>query len=413
MRVTPIVAVLIVPTVAQANAQESFFERNRYTAVTERSQPEFDPVSVRVGAFDVQPELGLEAGYRSNLFATNTNEVDDTFIQVDPVVAARSNWSRHELSARIAASSVNYSDTGSEDYTNFGADAAGRLDLGTATNLTGTIGYENNNEPRSAAATVPNASKPVEYTKFGGSAGIEHDMGRIQLRGRISSNDYNYDDVSLIGGGTQDQDYRDHTENELYARASWAVERDWAVFAEGSVVDRSYDQQVVGQPNRDTEGLIGRVGVNFELPQLIRGDIAVGYQSFDYDDPTISDVDGLSVNATAQWFVTQLTTVTGAAERRVVDYGIINSPGTVFTGVSVGVDHELKRNIVIGGRLGVENYDFQNVNRSDDRISVGGNATYKLNRNVWLNSRAEYIDQDSNVQPFKDTRVLIGLTLFP
>ena len=69
-----------------AQAQDSFFDRNRYVSVTERPQPEFDPVPVRLGAFEAQPRLRVGAGYRSNLFASTTDETGDSFGVIAPSV---------------------------------------------------------------------------------------------------------------------------------------------------------------------------------------------------------------------------------------------------------------------------------------------------------------------------------------
>ena len=396
-----------------ASAQESYFERNRYTSVTERAQPEFDPIPIRLGQFEARPELDAEVGYRSNLYATSQNETEDTLIVLRPSVTAQSTWSRHDLGFRLNANSVNYADNNDESYIDYGAQVFGTLDVSSQTAVSANVSFNEKNEPRSAAASVVNAQEPTQYQTFAGSLQANHETGRLRLRGRVEATDFDYDDASLIGGGTRDQDFRDHTETVTSARVSWAVERDWAVFGEASYVDRSYDQQTPGSVDRDTEGVIGRAGVNFELPMLIRGDVAVGYQSFDYADPAIDGVDGASVQANAQWFPSQLTTVSASAERRVTDPGLVDSPATMLTSLGVGVDHELKRNIIVGGGIDFANFDFEGIDREDDRYTIRLNSTWKLNRNVWLSGQVEHADQDSNVQSFTDDRVVVGLRLFP
>lgn len=410
-------ATLVLSCVAMqsyANAQESYFERNRYTAVEDRAQPEFDPLPVRLGQFETRPELDLEAGYRSNLYATSQNETEDTFLVIRPSITGRSIWSRHSLGFRLDANSTNYSDNSDESFVSYGTEVFGTLDVSSATAITANVGYDQNNEPRSAAASVVNAKEPTEYATFAGSLEATHETGRLRLRGRVSATDFDYDDVSLIGGGTRDQDFRDNTEVVTAARVSWAVERDWAVFGEASYVDRSYDDAATaGRVARDAEGVIGRAGVNFELPMLIRGDVAVGYQSFDYEDPIIEDIEGTSIEANAQWFPSQLTTVSASAQRRVTDPGLIDSPGTMLTSLGVGIDHEFKRNIVFGAGIDFANFDFEGINREDDRFTINVNSIWKLNRNVWFDAKVEHVDQDSDVQSFTDDRIMVGLRLFP
>ena len=397
-----------------AFAQETYFERNRYTAVTDRTQPEYDPAPVMLGQFETRPELDLEAGYRSNLFATSQNETEDTFLVARPTVSGRSTWSRHSLGFRLSANSVNYSDNDDESYTDYGAQVFGTLDMGSSSAVSATVSYDKKQEPRSAAASISNAAEPTEYEALGGQLEATHETGRMRLRGRVGVTDKDYQDVPLVGGGTRDQDFRDNTETITSGRISWAVERDWAVFGEALYVDRSYDEAAApGIVQRDSEGVIGRVGVNFELPVLIRGDVAVGYQSFEYDDPLIEDLEGASIEANAQWFPSQLTTVTASAQRRVTDPGLIDSPATMLTALGVGVDHELKRNILVGAGVDYANFDFEGINREDDRFTINLNSTWKLNRNIWLDAQVAHIDQDSDVQSFTDDRVVIGVRLFP
>ncbi len=409
-----LVAVVTSPVAFDAIAQDSFFERNRYVAVKDRPQPEYDPVAIHVGAFDVNAELDATVGYRSNLFATDQNEVSDSFLGIRPVVDAVSTWSRHELGLHLEANSVSYADTDSENYTTYGTRAFGRIDAGSDLDLVGSASYEQNSEPRSAAARVANAGEPVEYSRTGAEVGADYEAGRLALRGRLSANDFNYDDVALNGGGSQDQDFRDNVETVASLRSSWAVKRDLAVFAEGKYITRDYDAPVAPNTlNRDADGYVIRGGANFELPALIRGDVAVGYQSFEYDDPTFSDVDGLSVEGNVQWFVTQLTTISANAIRQVIDPGIVNSAGATQTGLTVGVDHELRRNLIIGARADYAGFEFEGIDRDDDRYAVAVTTDWKLNRNLWLNATAEHINQESNQQPFSEDRLTVGVRIFP
>jgi uncharacterized protein (PEP-CTERM system associated) len=155
------------------------------------------------------------------------------------------------------------------------------------------------------------------------------------------------------------------------------------------------------------------VGTDFELASLLRGDIGVGYLQSEYDDPSFTDVDGLSIDGNLQWFVSQLTTISAAARRSVIDPGLATTSAAIDSGVSVRADHELRRNVIINGQVRFTNFDFENIDRDDDRYSVGAGATWKLNPNIWIDGSYEYTDQSSNVQDFSENRFLIGFRIFP
>lgn len=417
----PLAASLAVSTSflgAQAQEDDSFFARGRYTAVAERQQPEFDPEPLRAGAWQYRPELEAGIGYTSNLFATTDNEVDDFFGVLAPRLNGRSDWTRHELGFDLFARHTEYFDTGDDSNTAYGASANGRLDVNSRFSLTGGARAETFFEPRTAISNLPDALEPVEANRVGAEVGGNYEFGRVQLRGRIGIDTYDYEDVQRRSGGTADQDFRDRDETVGTLRAAYAFERDWAVFAEARLIDRSYDNNTVtGETetpfNRDSQGTVFLIGTDFELPVLLRGEFAIGFQSFEYDDARFSDVDGLSVDARVQWFVSQLTTLTADANRSVIDPGLFGEASATETRLALRADHELLRNLILFGQIGMANYEFENLNRDDDRFDLGAGLTYKLNKRAWVETAYRYVNQDSDVQDFTDNRLTVTLKLFP
>jgi len=397
-----------------AIAQDDYFVRDRYTSVQERAQPDYDPVPIRLGAFEADPELRAGVGYRSNLFAEGNNEVSDGYFLLAPSVGVQSTWSRHEVGAQVRAEHREYIDTGNESSTDLGVRVFGRADATSQLNFTGSVFADETYEPRSSAARVLNAAEPVEVKRIGFDTGANYEQGRLQLRAKASAERFDFRNVPLNGGGTQDQSFRDNDELRLSVRGGWAVQRDWAVFGEVVRIDRDYNREGNATAlDRDATGTIVRVGTDFELPALLRGDIAVGYQNFEYDDARVSDVDGVSIDGQLEWFVTELMTITGNASRRVVDPGLLTSTAAAQTSVGVRADYELRRNWLVHGGLDFANYDFESIDRSDDRVGVGVGTTWKLNRNAWLDASYRFVNQDSNVQSFDDNRLLVAIKLFP
>ena len=397
-----------------AQGDEDFFIRDKYEAVTERAQPEFDPLPVRVGAFEARPQVGFSAGFTDNLFATTANETDDSFVGIAPSVDLDSTWSRHALGINATLDHLEYSDISSESRTNFGFGADGRIDASNAVALFGSFRVDDLTEPRSNIASLQNAAEPVEFSRIGGEAGVRYESGRIQLRGAIGLETFDFDDIELDGGLIQDQDFRDRDETTISGRFAYAIERDWALFAEAVRTENDYDPpNIFNAFNRDSQGTALRVGSDFELASLLRGDIGVGYQQYEYDDPAFEDVDGVSVVGNLQWFVTQLTTISGNAQRNVIDPGLVLSNAAIETTASARADHELRRNVILSGEARFTNFDFENIDRDDDRFTARVGATWKINPNLWLDGSYELTDQSSNVQDFTENRVLFGLRIFP
>ena len=415
LRLSSLAAISMALATGNAIAQdEDFFVRDKYEAVTDRGQSEYDPEAIRSGSWLIRPELGLTAGATSNLFATGQNEVDDFFINAVPSVSINSDWGRNSLGVRGSIDHIEYGDTSSESRTNYSLGADGSVEASSSLSFFGSLQADDLTEPRSNIASLQNANEPVNYTRVGGEAGAQYQSGRLRVGGSVGVQSYDYDDVSVTVGGlpvSQDQDFRDRDEITSRVRVSYAVERDWALFGEIIHGESEYDQQ--GTVSRDSSSTTFRAGSDFELQSLLRGVIGVGVFNSDFDDPSIGEVEGFSVDGNLQWFVTQLTTVSFGAGREVIDPGLIQTAAAIRTSGSVRADHELRRNLLISGEARYTEFEFENINRADDRWDLRAGATWKVNRNVWVNGSYQLTDQSSNVQDFTDNRLLIGLRIFP
>ena len=165
--------------------------------------------------------------------------------------------------------------------------------------------------------------------------------------------------------------------------------------------------------DRSISGVAFRAGVNFELPQQIRGDVLIGYQTFDSDNPAVSDIDGLAVRANVLWFPTQLTTVRVTAGRDIEDAGPVNAASLVVARVQGQVTHELQRNLLGYVRGGYRDLDFEPTPLTEEEYSLGLGGTWKMNNHAHFSLAYDYTDRSSTVQPFDENRVLLSLRLFP
>ncbi|MEL6568198.1 MAG: outer membrane beta-barrel protein [Pseudomonadota bacterium] len=409
---------------AQAQArdnQSQFFQRDRYEAVQDRYQEAFDPEPVRLGSLVVNSELALGAEYNDNVFAADSDatvdEETDIIVRIAPTVDVRSDLARHAFGARVQVDHREYTDLDSESATNLRGELRGRLDVTREFDVEGTVFASDEVEGRRDANNQAVFAEPVSFQTTGARAVARYTRDRVRLRAIYQTSQFEYDNVPLIAGGEFDLSERDYDAQFLRARAAYAVSPDVAVFLQGELNQRDYDQTVLidgNQESRDSEGFAAQVGVNFELPVLIRGDIAVGILEDDVDSDAIADVDGLSLDANVQWFPTRLTTVTFDASRRVTDSGLVGVGSATAQDFGVRVDHELYRNILLFGEAGLGNRDFSS-DREDDLFDARLGATYKLNKRFHLDGYVQRFSRDSNFtgNDFDQNLVGIALRIFP
>ena len=403
-----------VPAYAQA-LNDSLFKRDRNVSVKERPKPGYTTDGIPAGSFRIQPSLDVQTEFNDNIFATDVNEQSDTIFVIAPSVEAKSDFTRHQLIFGANLRHREYADTGSESNTSYGANIDGRLDVQRGTYINAGTNFQNAREERSAAGLANGALEPIEFevTNFYGEA--VHETGR--LRGSVSAGfgQWNYEDGELAGGLEADQDFRDRDIIDAGVRVDYAISPDTAIFARARYQDQEHDFVVPGGVSRDQNGYILDVGADFDLTNLVRGEIGVGYINRKFDDPLTPDFDGLSYSAKIDWFATPLITVSANGVRSVNASGIVASPAFVDTTLGLSADYEYRRNIIVSASYQHSDQKYRGIDRADKRNIVSAGATYLMNRNVGFSatvSRASLNSDGALAQSdFGVTQLRFGLTL--
>ncbi|MEL7111415.1 MAG: outer membrane beta-barrel protein [Pseudomonadota bacterium] len=418
---------------AHANAQDDFYDRDKYEAVKERAQPDFDPEPVRVGTFVVRSDLTVGVASTDNVFAASGNGADseesDTLLSAAASANARTDWSVHEIGLRGRLGRTEYSDFSDESFNELDVAASGRLDVSRAFNIAGEVSHRDSVQPRANYANGAQLDSPIEFNRSSVRVAANYQSERIRWTNAIRVTESDFDDGLFRDTNTLfEQDFRDNSDVNFTSRLSYAVSPNIAVFGQGTVSQTDYDSArtitdpvtlATTQRVRDSEGYIVAGGVNFETTNLLRGDIAVGFFSEDKEDEAFEDVDGLSVDGNVEWFPTRLTTVTFTAGRRVTDNGLIESPSTLQTSFGANVDHEFSRQVVGSVFANFTEDDYQEIVRTDDYRRLGAAITYKLNKRVHLTGSVQNIERDATITgnafdpSFSTNEIGIALSIFP
>ena len=166
--------------------------------VTARPRPDYDPLGIRAGGFLIYPSTSVSGSYNDNILATDDDEEDDFIFTVSPEIAVRSNFPRHSLNFAVRSDVGRYVDHTDEDFWDFGAAVAGRLDITRNNRLTAAASagreHEDRDDPEDPGADV--TDEPVEYYVYTGALGFEQDFNRLNfgLLGTFDRNDYDEQD---------------------------------------------------------------------------------------------------------------------------------------------------------------------------------------------------------------------------
>lgn len=369
-------------------------------AVQDRPRPEYDPLGMHVGAFDLNATLDLSASSTDNLYAAERgDEQSDVYFTISPSMRLTSNWSRHALEIGAGAAQSEHSDFSSENATTWYLNGLGRLDIDNDTDLTATANVARVVEPR----TNPDAfagAKPTVYNIEGASLTAKHTFNRFQVSATVDRTKYDY---------SNSQNYRDMTQDSFTGRIEAEVSPRIGLVGIATVDHRDYDNN----PGLSSDGHTYMGGVAFHLTDLMLGEVTAGRFDRTYDDG--QKVTGTAINANLEWYVTRLTTLDFTGRRGVQDNGAFAAVPYVDSAYGAYVHHELLRNVLLtaGGEVGTR--DYRGIDRNDDYSSAMVGVDYTLNRRVVLRGRYDRDEVNSTgadrYRDFTVNTVTLGVSL--
>jgi hypothetical protein len=399
----------VAPTMPELRPEPFGYYLQRGQSVTERPRPELDPLGVHAGSFFIYPRVELDQVYNDNIYASSSGRIDDFITVLSPSVDVKSNWSNHALNAEAGVSAGKYWDNTSEDYLDGFVGTDGRYDITRNLAAFGGLKYEHLHEERDSpdnpGFAAGGAADPVTFDAYSARAGIVSRGLKVGYQADVGFRREDYQDVDRVGGGTLDQDVRDLNTYLANLRVSYEIAPRYEAFARAGYNHRSYDHDDPAGFTRDSNGYRADVGATIDLTGVTFAEVYAGYVIQDYESSTLGKISGVDFGARVVWNATQLTSVSANLDRRVQDSNTFAlladgssaiSPGYLRTNVGLTVDHELLRNVLLTGRVGYENDDYEKIDRSDDRFDIGAGVRYSFTRNFYLGGSYTYTNRSSD-----------------
>ena len=376
----------------------------------------YEPLGLRAGGFVLRPAIDVTGGYDTNPARANGGK-GSSIVIVSPELLVRSDWSRHELRADLRGSYISYPGYDQQpklDRPNLDARVVGRVDVTHETRLEGEgrllVGTDNPGSPNIQAGL---AKLPI-FTTVGSTAGITQRFNRWEfaLKGTLDRVDYH--DSLLTDGSIGSNADRNFNQYGSSLRASYEVLPGVKPFAEVAADTRNRDLEFdhFGL-QRSSRGWSARAGTTFEPTRLVTGEIAVGYLTRSYKDPTLQDLRGLLVDGSLIWAATALSTATLTA-RTTADESITPGTAGVFRrDVGLQVDHAFRRWLIGTAKLGYGMDLYEGSPREDKRYSASVAATYKLTRTVQVKGefRQDWLQSTQPGVDYTASTMLLGMRL--
>jgi hypothetical protein len=368
------------PSIVDDGFRLKYEDRGNNTSVRERARPNYDPAGIAIGAFTLRPTIEFELGTSDNVFRTATAKQSAETITVRPKFRLASNWSVHalEVYGGLAQTDVSGASTESRLEREYGA--AGRLDIQRGSRVQVAVRRFSGRESRGVIGSPIDTVRPIEYRETSGSLSGVWELSRIRLAATVSALELDYDDVQLRSGIVFDQDDRDRAQNTLTLRSDFAISPALALFAQITWDERDYRTVQAPFIARDSKGTLGLVGANFDISNLARGEVGIGYVEQNYDSPVYGTTDGLGYRAAVEWFLSRNITIAASATQSVEDSAVSGFGGNLTSSLGLQADYEWRPNVVLTWKTLQTEVDYKSSNRSDTSSSTSFSVVYLLNR---------------------------------
>ena len=373
----------------------------------------FDPTGILVGSFLLRPAIEVTRGYDTNP-ARSSPAISSWLWMVAPELQVNSNWARHELTANVKGTYTSYDSQHQLDRPDMNAKVNGRIDLGTLNriDLEGRL-LVGTDRPGSPNIQADLSRLPV-YTTFGGSLGFGQRFNRFEVSVKGGVDRTVYQDSHFMDGQTESNVDRNMAQYSGLLRTSYDAMPGIKPFVEIGADARRHDVE----PDRfgmlrNSDGMSGKAGSTFEVTSKLTGEASLGYLTRRYQDPTLPDLSGMTVDASLVFVASALTTAKLTASTTANETTVQGVSGIFTREVALQVDHAFRRWLIGTVKLSRAIDVYDGSPRVDYRYLASGAITYMLSREWQLKGEYRREWRASNVpgQDYAANVYLIGLRL--
>ena len=367
------------------------------TTVSGRERPDYDALGIPLSSFILYPSLTLGTQYNDNIYSEEHNPTDDVIFTVTPDLNLQSDWNNHAFGLEATATIFRYADNSKEDVEDFSVAANGRYDVLRNTAINSGLGFSKEHEDR-GSPDDQDGREPTVYYVLGGQMGLSHRFNRLWTDVIQETRHLNYNDTPARGGGNINNDDRDRMEYNTRVRLGYDFHPDASAFLQGGFNVEHYDQKRDDQGlDRDSYAYSVDIGTAFDITGVTFGEIYAGVQQQFYEDSEFGNSTVRpSFGAGIDWNVTRLTTVRFDSSSTFEETTVDDASSVWAWDNSIGVNHELLRNLVLDGNFGYRREDYLNTSRTDNVIDFKFGATYMMNRFIHLSADYNFTDRSSN-----------------
>ncbi len=361
---------------------EEIYGRGVEPAVTvaSRQRTEYDTGGVRIGNVTVRPLLTESVGYETNVLATGNNRTRGaTLIETNASLDARADTSRGSVVAGLTLDDNRYPDLNAQTFTNWNVRLGGAYSLGRDS-VSLYVSHENQNQtPRDLG--VPQLTAPLAVSIDRAQLGYQALLNRLTLTPSLQVGRFRYNS-GFVSGSIYDQSFRNRIVVTPAVTAAYELASRRSVVLVVRDTAASYSRSTVLNPRRDYNDVELLGGFDYDVNGIVRVRLLAGYEQRTFSSSTYATISAPVAELTLIYNPTGLTTVTGVLARRIQDSANEATAAATSLSATLRVDHELRRNVVLGATAAVTQNDYGTTGDSQLQLEGILTASYLFNRHV-------------------------------
>lgn len=407
-------------TSTQDFATESDFQnlfsyyRDRSVSVAQRPHPEFDQIGMRFGQFDLLPSLGIGFGYDDNIYSSPVAATHGAYYTISPGAVFSTESGSSAAWADVQLALKRYFSVGSADENGGRVAGGGRLEINRDISIVGQISDERRYEESDSIGTPEDASEPVAVTNPETYLSAVFTGVRFRNAITIQATRFSYDDVRSFSGTLIDETYRNQNIYRVLQRTEFALSPEVAIIEAATFTRTNYDSKLP-LDDKDSHEARGLLGISYDLTNLIRGELAVGYLDREFYLNSFLPIRGVAALVKLDYFLTPLTTVSLWARRAVDDAALIGVNAFFSNTANLQIDHELLRNVILSGIFSYQFDQYSDPHGEDHSFNETLKASYLMSHSLHLNFEVNHVNRSTSGIAFAEnygaTRLLLSFNL--
>ncbi len=367
-------------------------------------------LGIRAGSFLILPSFDLTGGYLTNAERVPGGQ-GSLYLIAAPEVQVQSDWTRHSLTADIAASYTQYAEdlvpSLNVPYLNSKID--GRIDVSRDIQfLLEGRALVNTDNPGSPNLPAELAKLPIN-TDVGGTLGLAEQFGRLSFSIKGTVDTAQYQSSELVDGLSESNIGRNFNQYAGIFHVGYEIDPGMIPFLEVQIDTREHPYD----PERNSDGAAAKIGTAVNLFGSLTGNMALGYLDRSYVGPGYPEINGPFADGALIWQATGLTTAKLSATAQVYETTLVGASGEFSRDVALEVDHAFRAWLIGVGKVGYGTDDYVGGDLSDNRWFVSASIIYKFTREVQISAtvRQDWLTSTNPADTYSATSFLLGLHL--